>query len=160
VKEGGLKTMLFSKLTVAILAVSILAFTGQVGADDAIKKDRQLYAGTWQISSLEVNGNKVSEEDAKKITVINKEDGTWTLEVEGKVVGRGTSKIDPTKKPKTIDLTETEGNQKGQTALGIYEVEKDCRKVCVAELGKDRPTEFSTKPGSGHILAVFKRVKK
>ncbi len=151
--------MLFFKLTVAILAVSVFTFSGLAQADDAIEKDRQLYAGTWQISSLEVNGNKVSEEDAKKITVINKEDGTWTLEVEGKVVGRGTSKIDPTKKPKTIDLTETDGEQKGQTALGIYEVEKDSRKVCVAELGKDRPSEFSSKAGSNHILAVFKRVK-
>lgn len=152
--------MLLSKLTVATLAVSVLVFVRHVGADDAIKKDRQLYAGTWQAVSAEANGNKVSEEDAKKIVVINKEDGTWTLEVEGKVVAKGTSKIDPTKKPKTIDLTETEGEDKGKTFLGIYEVKKDSRKVCLAESGKERPTEFSSKPGSGHVLAVFKRVKK
>jgi len=47
-----------------------------------------------------------------------------------------------------------------KTFLGIYEVKKDSRKVCLAEQGKERPTEFSAKPGSGHTLAVFKRVKK
>jgi uncharacterized protein (TIGR03067 family) len=151
---------MLSKLTITALVVSVLLFSGLVWADDAIKKDRQLYAGTWQAVSAEANGNKVPEEDAKKIIVINKEDGAWTLEVEGKVVARGTSKIDPTKKPKTIDLTETEGEDKGKTFLGIYEVGKDSRKVCLAESGKERPTEFSTKPESGHILAVFKRVKK
>ena len=59
--------------------------------------------------SLEVNGNKTAEEDAKKITVINKADGKWTIEADGKVVARGTSVIDPTKKPKAVDLTVTEG---------------------------------------------------
>jgi uncharacterized protein (TIGR03067 family) len=152
--------MLLPKLTVAALAISLLAFCGRVAGDDAVKKDRQLYAGTWQVVSAEANGNKVSEEDAKKIVVINKEDGAWTLQVEGKVVARGTSKIDPAKKPKTIDLTETEGEDKGKTFLGIYEVGKDSRKVCLAESDKERPTQFSTKPGSGHVLAVFKRVKK
>ena len=136
-----------------------MALSGRVGADEAIKKDRQLYAGTWQAVSAEANGNKVSEEDAKKIIVINKEDGTWTLQVEGKVVARGTSKIDPAKKPKMIDLTETEGEDKGKTFLGIYEVKKDSRKVCLAESGKERPTEFKTAQDSGLLLIVMKRQK-
>ena len=152
--------MLLLKLTAPALAASVLILSGRVWADEAIKKDRRLYAGTWQVVSAEANGNKVSEEDAKKILVINKENGTWTLEVEGKVVAKGASKIDPTKKPKTIDLTETEGEEKGKTFLGIYEVGKDSRKVCLAESGKQRPAEFSSKPGSGHIMVVFKRMKK
>jgi uncharacterized protein (TIGR03067 family) len=59
-----------------------------------------------------------------------------------------------------VDLTETEGDAKGKTFRGIYEFGGDTRKVCLAPEGKDRPKEFSSKAGSGHILAVLKRVKK
>jgi uncharacterized protein (TIGR03067 family) len=128
--------------------------------DEAIKKDRKKYEGTWQVVSLEVDGNKAAEEDAQKITVINEADGKWAIEVEGKVVARGTSVIDPTKKPRTVDLTATEGESSGKTALGIYEFGDDTRTVCLAQVGKERPTEFAAPSGSGHILAVLRRVKK
>jgi len=128
--------------------------------DEAIKKDRKTYAGTWQVISLEADGNTAAEEDARKITVINEEDGKWAIEVDGSVVARGTSEIDPTKKPKTVDLTVTEGENSGKTALGIYEFGDDTRKVCLAQPGQERPTEFAAPAGSGHILAVLKRQKK
>ena len=128
--------------------------------DKAIKEDRKKYEGTWQVVSLEVNGNKSAEEDAKKITVVNEADGKWAIEVEGKVVARGTSEIDPTKKPKTVDLTMTEGEDKGKTSLGIYEFGEDSRKVCLAPAGKARPAEFSSTAANGHVFAVLKRMKK
>jgi hypothetical protein len=54
----------------------------------------------------------------------------------------------------------TEGDDKGKTFRGIYEFEGDTRKVCLAPAGKERPKEFSSTAGSGHVLAVLKRVKK
>src|SRR5262249_28291224 len=78
----------------------------------------------------------------------------------GKDVFKGTHKIDPSKKPKTIDAMDTEGKFKGKTSQGIYELEADTFKVCFAEPGKDRPKEFSTTKGTGHILHVWKREKK
>jgi uncharacterized protein (TIGR03067 family) len=148
----------------ALLSFALLfVVTSLTAADDkakAIKEDRKKYEGTWQVVSLEVDGNQSGEEDAKKITVVNEADGKWAIEVEGKVIARGTSEIDPTKKPKAVDLTTTEGDDKGKTYLGIYEFGDDTRKVCVAQAGKERPTEFSSTAGNGHILAVFKRVKK
>ena len=142
-----------------LIAMTSLSAAGD-DKDKAIKEDRKKYEGTWQVVSLEVDGKKTAEEDAKKITVVNERDGKWAIEVEGKVVARGTREIDPTKKPKTVDLTVTEGDNKGQTALGVYEFKDDTRKVCLAPAGKERPTEFSSKAGSGHILALLKRVKK
>ena len=132
-------------------------------ADDkekAIKEDRKKYEGTWQVVSLEVDGNKAADEDAKKITVVNEADGKWAIEVEGKIIARGTSQIDPTKKPRAADLTVTEGDGKGQTVLGIYEFADDTRKVCLAPAGKARPAEFSSTAANGHVLAVLKRMKK
>ncbi len=127
---------------------------------DAIKKDRKKYEGTWRVTSLEINGNKSSEEDAKKITVVNKADGAWILQVDGEKVTEGTSEIDPTQKPKTIDFMETEGDNKGKIVWGIYELGDDTRKLCYGGPGKDRPTEFSAPAGSGRVLVEFKRENK
>ncbi len=129
--------------------------------DEAVKKDRQRFEGTWQVVSLVVDGNKAGEADARKITVRNAADGRWAVEAGGKVVARGTSVIDPTKRPRTVDLTVAEGEDKGKTTLGIYEFSgDDTRKVCLAQAGKGRPAEFAAPAGSGHVLAVLKRVKK
>ncbi len=143
-----------------LLGLSLLFGTILSASADDVKTDRQKYAGTWKVVSVEINGNKMKEEDARKLTVVNEPDGTWAILSEGKVVARGTSKMNPSAKPKAIDVTFTEGEAKGKTALGIYEVGETTRKVCFAEEGKERPTDFSSKEGSGHILAVFKRVKK
>jgi uncharacterized protein (TIGR03067 family) len=142
----------------------LVAGNGLLAAtDDAkeqgIKKDRKQIAGTWRIVALEVNGNKAKEEDAKKLTVVNGSDGTWSLLSEGKEISKGTSTFDPTKKPKTIDFTPTKGEGKGKEHLGIYQLGKKIRKMCFAPPGKERPTEFSSMPGSGHILVTFEREK-
>jgi uncharacterized protein (TIGR03067 family) len=67
--------------------------------------------------------------------------------------------VDVAKKPKTIDITFTEGPEKGKTIVGIYELEGDTYKVCINVNGKERPKEFAAKAGSGHGLEVLKREK-
>jgi uncharacterized protein (TIGR03067 family) len=146
-----------------VVGALLVAITAIASADDAkdeaIKKDRKLIEGTWRIVALEVNGNKSSDEDAKKLTVVNGPNGTWTIFSEGKEVAKGTNTFDPTKKPKSIDFTITEGGGKGNVHLGIYELGEKGRKLCFAPPGKDRPTEFSSTPGSEHILVTFEREK-
>jgi uncharacterized protein (TIGR03067 family) len=155
-----MRTLLLPLLGIAsILAVASLLTAADESKEDAIKKDRKKYEGTWRVVSLEINGNKSAEEDAKKITVVNKEDSRWILQVDGQEITEGTSEIDPTKKPKTIDFMPTEGEGKGKIYLGIYELGDDTRKLCYAEPGQERPTEFSAPAGSRHTLVVFKREK-
>jgi len=155
-----MKSSILVILTIGSLltAIGIRAST-EDEKQTAIKKDRKQYEGKWRVVLLEINGNKSTEEDAKKITVANKTDGTWILEVDGKKITEGTSEIDPTRKPKTIDFMETEGDNKGRIVLGIYELGDDTRKLCYAQPGKDRPAEFSAPADSGHTLVVFKREK-
>jgi uncharacterized protein (TIGR03067 family) len=142
-----------------LLAITVSFATADDAKDEAIKKDRKQIEGTWRVVSLEVDGNKVPDDDAKKITVVNGPDGTWSLFSDGKEVGKGTNSFDPTKKPKTIDFTQTEGEGKGNLYLGIYELEENARKLCFAPPGKDRPTEFISMPGSEHVLVKFEREK-
>ena len=147
-------------LAIGVIAAAISVFASAEDAkDEAIKKDRKQIEGTWKIVTLELDGNKSTGDDINKLTVVNGADGSWILNNDGAESSQGTSTIDPTKKPKTIDLTPTVGDDKGQQYLGIYELGENTRKLCFALAGKPRPTEFSSPPGSDRFLVTFERVK-
>lgn len=150
-----------SMITLCGIAMLLSATVAIAHADDAkdeaIKKDRSQIAGKWRIVALEVNGNKSSAEDARKLAVVNGMDGTWSLHSDGKEVLKGTSVFDPTVKPKTIDFRATDASGKESLYLGIYELGDRARKLCFAPEGKARPTEFSSTAGSEHILVTFER---
>ena len=150
--------MRYSLLAVWVVGVLF----GSVAASDddtdtAIKKDRQHIQGTWEVASLIIYGNKANDEDIKQITVVNGDDGTWSVRSAGKVISKGVSTIDPTKKLKTIDFTPTDGGAKDDKFLGIYQLQKTTRKLCFAAAGKDRPTEFSSTQENHQVLVTFRR---
>ena len=58
-----------------------------------------------------------------------------------------------------MDIIIIDGLNKGQTWLGIYELSGDTYRSCFATEGKPRPTAFTSEPGSGNVLWVFKREK-
>jgi uncharacterized protein (TIGR03067 family) len=78
---------------------------------------------------------------------------------DGDVVQACTLKVDPSRAPKSLDVTVVEGLDKGAVFLGIYEIRGDTLKVCFDPEGKKRPTEFKGTAGS-QTLVVHKRVKK
>jgi uncharacterized protein (TIGR03067 family) len=124
---------------------------------DAVKMDMKLLQGDWIMQSFETNGKPIAAEQAMKIKLTIKGD-RYAVDIGERKIEL-TFKIDPSKKPKTIDFTMAQGEEKAVT-LGIYEVSADTFKVCRAvEAGKDRPSEFSTKEGSGTALASYKRAK-
>jgi uncharacterized protein (TIGR03067 family) len=123
---------------------------------DAAKEELDKLQGEWVLASGERDGKETPAEEAEKLTRIVKGD-QYTLLRDGKVVARGTLQVDPTKKPRTIDVKRTE--EGAHRMLGIYELDGDTQKVCFSAPGKDRPTEFSAKAGSGNLLSVWKRKK-
>jgi uncharacterized protein (TIGR03067 family) len=124
---------------------------------DAAPSDKDRLQGTWSAVSMENNGKPAPPEAIKGAKLVFTGD-QYTL--KGEESYQGTFTLDPTRKPKTIDTTfvEVEGGKKG-TALGIYELEGDRLKICWRHGGKERPTEFATKPNSGLRLMVLKRDK-
>jgi uncharacterized protein (TIGR03067 family) len=150
---------------VAVLAiVSLSAAVRSQAADggakeEAVAKDLQALKGTWKLSSREMDGKKFSEEEIKNVIATIDGSGTFSCRRGDKVVDAGSVKLDPTTKPKAMEVTFTEGEHKGQTALGIYEIEGDTFRACVARPGDGRPAEFSAKAGSGRCLGVFQRAK-
>jgi uncharacterized protein (TIGR03067 family) len=66
---------------------------------------------------------------------------------------------DPSKNPKAIDYQMTEGFTKGKTQLGIYELDGDTFKSSFSAVGAERPKDFTSKPGDGRTVSVWKREK-
>jgi uncharacterized protein (TIGR03067 family) len=153
------------KFGVAVLAiVSVFAAVRSQAADgeakeEAVAKDLEAFKGTWRLIAKEENGKKFSEEEIKDVIATNDGAGKVSVRHGDKVMGEATVKLNPTTKPKTIDFTFTEGEQKGKTRPGIYEIDGDTFRVCVARPGDERPAEFSAKAGSGRTLVVYKRQK-
>ena len=114
--------------------------------------------GTWKLISGEADGKALSEKDLKGGKLVFKGD-MYTVTLAGKDTVTGTQKLDPTKEPKTIDITDASGPNKGKTCQGIYELKGDEFRVAFAAPGKARPTKFATSADSGQWLHVWKRVK-
>ncbi|MDA0817108.1 MAG: TIGR03067 domain-containing protein [Planctomycetota bacterium] len=139
-------------------AATLLSFAA--AAADA--NDHEAMAGTWRVISLDANGTLNDSEDVRKITVVNKPNGDWTLLVDGNTIARGTSSIDEATNPKTVDLTTTEttdGNNVGRTYEGIYDLGEKTRRVCLAMDGGERPTQFFSAAASGHVVVTYEKVE-
>ena len=140
----------------AVMAVGLLMAADETKDDN--KKEIEHLEGIWRYVSLEIEGNKAPQESYKGAKLVIK--GDKFTAYEGDEVLHGTFKVDTSKKPKTIDVTFSDGPDKGKIMRGIYELDNDTYKVCIAMPGKDRPTKFETKKDSGHVLEVLKREKK
>ena len=136
------------KLAVAFALV--LSFTSAVWSDEA--KDDTI-EGTWMATTAELAGKKFPDEVTKSIKLVIKGD-EYQVTV-GKNPDRGTCKRDLKAKPKTLDITGTEGPNKGRTMLAIYERKGDILKVCYDLGGKNRPAEFKTTAGSQLFLVEY-----
>ena len=143
-----------------LLAVAMIAAADDAkDKEEAIKKDRKLYEGTWRVVELVVHGDKSADEDARKLSVVNGADGSFSVRSEGNEMIRGRNILDPAKKPKAIDLIVIEGDKDAQTVLGIYEITEKTRRLCYVSTGLERPTEFTSTPGSDRVLVTFEREK-
>jgi uncharacterized protein (TIGR03067 family) len=148
---------------VALLCTVGFAASGgaRILADDKadLEKEVKKLQGTWTFESSEAGGKEVPADGLKGLVLIFEGD-KHTVKNGDKVIQVGTQKLDPSKSPKTIDVTMTEGPNKGAVMLGIYEISGDTLKVCFDAEGKKRPTEFKSAPGSQTFVNVHKRAKK
>jgi uncharacterized protein (TIGR03067 family) len=123
----------------------------------AAEAELKRFEGTWAYVSVITNGNAAPEESVKKSRLVLSGDKFTVKGAEA--MHRGTFSVDPTAKPKTLDVTFSEGEEAGKTIKGIYDLEGDRCKVCIALGDQPRPTEFASPPGSGYALEELKRIK-
>jgi uncharacterized protein (TIGR03067 family) len=125
-------------------------------AADAAKKDLDAIQGTWVMVALEVDGKPVPEEKIKGAILVVKGD-KYVTQVKGKDY-ETTLTLDPTKKPKAIDMVFSEGDKKDKVLRGIYMIEGDTLKVCRGmRPEQERPTQFGTWPDTNLFLVTWKK---
>jgi uncharacterized protein (TIGR03067 family) len=141
-----------------ILAITLIAsFTAlAVHAGDE-KADLEKLQGTWTVVSLTEEGKAVpAAEIAELMITIEKDE--YTATVKDKAVAKYRFKIDPSKKPATIDFTPLLGKEKEKIIeQAIYVFEKDQLKICIDETGKTRPTVFEGKGTETCSVIVLKK---
>ena len=132
---------------------------GTPATKDAVKEEKSRLQGMWVCTKVSFNGRTLDATDEKQVprpmTVTF--DGDKIVFAQGEGKGPGwTYKIDPSKKPKAIDLG---------TAKGIYVIDGDRLKLkYFKEKDQDdkrnvRPADFGTKEGDGFASFECKRQK-
>ena len=119
------------------------------------KSDVEKLQGTWNIATLEMDGMKMPDNAVTGARIVLQ--GNNFTSISMGATYKGTFKVDATKMPRTIDMTFTDGPEKGNTSLGIYELDGDHWKICLTVTGTERPKEFATKAGGGHAFETLKR---
>jgi uncharacterized protein (TIGR03067 family) len=148
-------------LAALFCAVGFAAFGGPgAWADDKADGEKELkkFQGTWTFESIEADGKKLPADMFKGMTVTFEGD-KYFVKLDDKVIEVATQKLDPSKTPKTLDTTVTDGPNKGTVYLCIYEFSEEALKICFDPEGKKRPTESKGESGF-QTLVLRKRVKK
>jgi uncharacterized protein (TIGR03067 family) len=136
-------------------ATLFIAVAAQAGDDEAQKKERAALHGVWKIISLE--NNKGKDPNIEGATLEFDKDGkNLTFSKDGQTK-KGTFTVNPTGKPKEIDI---KPNDENKTFEGIYRIEKDKMTLCLApDSGDGRPNEFALKEGKNYLIIIMERSK-
>jgi uncharacterized protein (TIGR03067 family) len=144
-------------ILLAVAATAALATAD--GPDASARAEEQKLAGTWQADSITVNGNPMAAGEAQN-TRLRLGEGKFAQEYAGRRLRQGKLLIDPTKELKWIEFSYTGDDGKTENMLGIYDLKGDSLKICLARPDVPRPTEFVSKPDTGHILTTYQREKR
>src|SRR5262245_23093415 len=86
-----------------------IVLTAQAGDDEAQKKEKAAFAGTWKIVSLESNKGKETELEGATLE-FDKEGKNLTF-TKGSETKKGTFTLNPSGKPKEIDIKPSDENK-------------------------------------------------
>jgi uncharacterized protein (TIGR03067 family) len=144
-----------------IAAVGLsLWLAGLVRADDAAKKDAEQLQGTWEATAYETAGTPATADEVKAFKMRVEGDQLTVTTAAGPTKAK--FRLDASASPKAIDLVIADGDAKGKTLLGIYEVKGDEFKLCLREVPDrgGRPKEFKTEKEDANLSATLRRAKK
>ena len=140
-----------------LLAVGVVVLIAAADAtEEAVKKEIAKLQVTWSVVSSERGGDKAPENKIKMVKLTFQKDKLIAQQPDKTTEMSYT--VDPSKNPKTIDITYLDGELKGESHQGIYSLDGDTLKICMHR-GANRPPDFETKQDPQRHLIVLKREK-
>ena len=118
-------------------------------------KDLDLLQGLWRISAIEMEGREMPEEMVAEARIRIEGDRFTTTGMGAEYAG--TMVLDASASPKSLDMKFDAGPEKGNTNFGIYELDGDRWRICLATHGTVRPSEFDSKAGDGFVVEMLVR---
>jgi uncharacterized protein (TIGR03067 family) len=151
-----------------------LALTSLVGCSankDAGDRDVKQLEGAWKVVSLTSGAEGDAPQEMIRDMIVVIKGDKWTTISRGQA-SEENFKLDTAKNPQTIDLTRTpivgvvsdrehpvrpEVNR--EILPGIYDLDGDRLRICLANPGEKRPSQFPGKPQAGLVVLVLERDK-
>ncbi len=126
--------------------------TPETSGFDIISPDLERLQGEWSAISVIKNGEPLPE----KFLAFGKRvcKGNHVLVTFGSPMVDALAK---THGEQNIDYLIQGGPMKGKNQLGIYKIAEDVATFSMSEPGTPRPADFTSEPGSGHTLTVWKK---
>jgi uncharacterized protein (TIGR03067 family) len=137
-----------------LVLLGVALALSEVAAGGDAKAELKKFEGTWAVELAVKRGKPSPGAKVDQLRLTFAGDKVTILGEGGKEI-QATFKIDPSQKPHQINVAFD-----GNTIEGIYAFEGGKLKICTAQTGRDRPTEFKSTKESGAELLVLKRVKK
>jgi uncharacterized protein (TIGR03067 family) len=141
------------KLSILVLS---LILAGDGGDGPKAETDQERIQGTWKITALHVGDHDLVVDGYESVEF--KDDKMFITRNGNRFPQGSTFKLDPTKSPRTFDLTEPQGDVQAQddaksTYEGIYELDGPRLRFCYNS--KKRPTKFETNKQMGEPRNVL-----
>jgi uncharacterized protein (TIGR03067 family) len=144
-----------------LLLLAIVLIATDAPPADKAKTDKERLQGTWAVDTVESNGDVLKTGDyytnVKDMKLTFKGD---TVNNSKKPNDDATFKIDPDKKPPTLDIF-VKGEKDVTTLLMIYEFKGDTLRLCLAaeeKMETEHAKEFTSK--NNQLLITLKREEK
>jgi uncharacterized protein (TIGR03067 family) len=145
-----------------VVLASLGWVAGLVGAaappGDLLEREQQRLEGTWRVTAAEAEGMAIPAREFRDLRLTFK-DGKFTARRGNEEAQEGTYVIDPSSNPKEMDITRTNGPDRGKKQLAVYSLAGDLLKICSCETGTERPSGFDTRDRPGHTLMTLRRVR-
>jgi uncharacterized protein (TIGR03067 family) len=123
----------------------------------ALPGDLQKLQGSWNVTSLEADGQKMPHAAFHGSQIVIEGDKFTSIAMGATY--KGTIGINELKRPKAFDLVFTAGPERGNRNLGIYKLEGDVWTICLNTRGGERPQKFATQADTEVALETLERVR-
>jgi len=118
-------------------------------------QDIDLLQGAWTVTTLEMDGRQVPSGMLGGARIVVQ--GDRFISTGMGATYEGTLELDASSAPRQINMKFAVGPEKGNINPGIYDLQGDTLKLCLATRGDARPSSFASAPGSGVAFETLTR---